>query len=134
MLPGQPAAVRAASRKIDEINGAPQLVPGPFRQGPPSAPSPAWARLEEEETPSPTCSGRRWGCARCTRRKTLGNLPVHRRLKARNGVVIQTFEDLWTGYNAKYGEAAHRLGLEELLGSAALPEIASRRAATPDRA
>ena len=42
---------------------------------------------------------------------TLATLPVHRVLKARRGIVVQTFEDLWTGASKDYDEAAHRLGL-----------------------
>ena len=38
-------------------------------------------------------------------------LPVHKVLKARKGVVIQTFADLWNGLKTDYDEAAHRLGL-----------------------
>jgi hypothetical protein len=43
--------------------------------------------------------------------ETLAGLPVHRLLRARNGLIVQTFEDLWTGDEARYDEAAHRLGL-----------------------
>jgi len=43
--------------------------------------------------------------------ETLATLPVHKVLRARRGVVIQTFPDLWTGGNKEYDEADHRLGL-----------------------
>jgi len=42
----------------------------------------------------------------------LSALPVHKVLRGRRGVVIQTFEDLWTGNSAQYDDAAHRLGLK----------------------
>jgi hypothetical protein len=41
----------------------------------------------------------------------LAALPVHKVVKARRGVVIQAFADLWTGGKQEYDDAAHRLGL-----------------------
>jgi hypothetical protein len=38
-------------------------------------------------------------------------LPVHWAEELASGVLIQVFEDLWTGYEDKYFEAAERLGL-----------------------
>lgn len=43
--------------------------------------------------------------------EVLSALPVHKVVKTRRGVVIQTFEDLWNGAGAAYDDAAHRLGL-----------------------
>jgi hypothetical protein len=41
----------------------------------------------------------------------LAALPVHRVLHARRGFVIQAFEDLWTGYEARYNAACEMLEL-----------------------
>jgi hypothetical protein len=41
----------------------------------------------------------------------LSALPVHLAEELASGVLIQVFEDLWTGHEDKYFEAAARLGL-----------------------
>jgi hypothetical protein len=44
--------------------------------------------------------------------EVLADLPVHRLVRLRRGgVLIQTFEDLWTGLETRYDEACERLGL-----------------------
>jgi hypothetical protein len=43
--------------------------------------------------------------------KELSGLPVHVAEELESGVLIQVFEDLWTGYEDNYVEAAERLGL-----------------------